>query len=515
MTAPGEEKVAVGVVGSGTMGAGIAEVAALAGHRVVLTDAVAGRAEATVGQLRQRWRAQVDRGKLSQGVLEDALHRLKPDDDLTALSGSGLVVEAVVEDLAVKRELFAQLEQVVTDEALLATNTSSLSVTALGAALRIPGRFAGLHFFNPVPRMPLVEVVTGLGTDPVTASRLYELVLGWGKVPVRCASTPGFIVNRVARPFYGEAFRALAEGVAEAATLDALVREGGGFKMGPLELSDLIGQDVNAAANRAVWSAFGQDPWFRPSVVQDELVAGGRLGRKTGSGVFDEAAGTAQPKPVAGKAGETLRVATKVRHAAVLSILSQLREAGIEPAGDELLPSDVLAVGAAAVAVTDGRAALARCRELGAEELLLIDVVPGVQNRRRVGVATSAGRETDAVRALAGQLQRAGIVTHYCADVPGLILTRTVAMLVNLAVEAVAAGVATAADVGLAMRMGVNYPRDLFEWGDEIGAGRLVEFLDHLEDEHRDGHFRPCAALRRLHRAGAGIVTGLTATKTT
>lgn len=501
----------VGVVGSGTMGAGIAEVAALAGHQVVLTDAVAGRAESAIGQLRSRWQSRVERGKMTAEACDDAGQRLHPYDDLVQLSGCGLVVEAVLEDLTVKNEVFARLEQTVSDETLLTTNTSSLSVTSIGASLRVPGRFAGLHFFNPVPLMPLVELVTGLATDATTVNRLHELMLDWGKVPVSCASTPGFIVNRVARPYYGEAFRALAEGLAGAPSIDAIVRDGGGFRMGPLELSDLIGQDVNAAANRAVWSALGHDPWFRPSVLQDELVGGGRLGRKTGSGVFDERAHASAPEPVVGEARETLRMAANLTHPAMLSILTQLREAGVEPAVDELLPLDVLAVGAAVIAVTDGRTALARRPELGADELLLIDVVPGVRDRRGVGVATSAGRETTAVRALAGHLQDVGIVTYYCGDVPGLILARTVAMLVNLAVEAVEAGVATAADVGLAMRKGLNYPRDLFEWGDEIGAERLVEFLDHLEDEHRDGHFRPSAVLRRVHRAGAGIVADLSA----
>ncbi len=504
----------VGVVGSGTMGAGIAEVAALAGHQVVLTDAEPGRAETAVGQIHLRWRDRVERGKMTAKVCDDARQRIQPHDDLTRLAGCGLVVEAVVEDLAVKTELFARLEQTVTDETLLATNTSSLSVTAIGASLRVPGRFAGLHFFNPVPVMPLVELVTGLATDAATVPRLHELMLDWGKAPVHCVSTPGFIVNRVARPFYGEAFRALAEGIADASTIDAIVRGGGGFRMGPLELSDLIGQDVNAAANRAVWSALAHDPWFRPSVVQDQLVVGGRLGRKTGQGVYDQPADVPYPEPLTGDSKQSFRVAATVTHAAMLSILTQLQEAGVVPAVDQRLSPDVLAVSGVAVAVTDGRTALARSRELGVDELLLVDAVPGVQNRRWVGVTTSAGRETDAVRALAGQLQQAGIMTKYCEDVPGLILARTVAMLVNLAVEAASAGVATAADIGLAMCKGVNYPRDLFEWGDEIGAQALVEFLDHLEDEHRDGHFRPCAALRRLARAGTGITAGLTKLRT-
>jgi 3-hydroxybutyryl-CoA dehydrogenase len=361
--------------------------------------------------------------------------------------------------------------------------------------------------------MPLVEVVSGLSTEAETARLLHELMLSWRKVPVRCGSTPGFIVNRVARPFYGEAFRALSEGVADPDILDALIRDGGGFAMGPLELTDLIGQDVNAAANWAVWSALGHDAWFRPAVVQDELVAGGRLGHKTGRGVYDHSATRAQPIAVAGSPGPTLRVAAVVSDPAMLALCSQLRQAGMKLETDENLQPDLMRLGDAWVAATDGRTALARRTELGVEELVLVDIVAGVQKRSRVGVTSSAGHETDSVRAFAGQLDRAGLVAHYCRDVPGLIVARTVAMLVNLAVDAVAAGVATSSDIGLAMRKGVNYPRDLFEWGDEIGAGRLVAYLDHLEDEHRDGHFRPSSALRQLDRAGAGIVAGLMRTR--
>jgi 3-hydroxybutyryl-CoA dehydrogenase len=498
----------VGVVGAGAMGSGIASVAARAGHQVVVADADAGRVPAAIDKIEADWRKAAARGRMEEGEVTAARGRLTAASSLEDLGRCGLVVEAIIEDLTAKVELFSALERLVGDDAVLATNTSSLSVNAIGAALTRPERFAGLHFFNPVPAMRLVEVVSGLSTADEVAAALERLMPQWGKTPVRCASTPGFIVNRVARPFYGEGFRALAEGLAAPEVIDAVVRDGGGFRMGPLELADLIGHDVNRSANRSVWSALGNDPWFRPSLLQDELVAAGRLGHKTGRGFYDHEGSPAQPVSLTGERG-ALSAPAALDDPVLVELVEQWRERGLEVGSDDTLPGDVVAVHGVPMAASDGRTALQRSQDMGVDELLVLDAVAGVANRKAVGVTSSADHVTAAVERLAGALSEADIATYWCADVPGLVLSRTVAMLVNLAVEAASAGVASAADIGLAMRTGVNYPQDLFAWGDMQGVDRILTVLDTLQLQHQDGHFRPCAELRRIQRRRVGLVDAL------
>lgn len=252
----------VAVIGSGTMGAGIAEVAASHGHPVLVYDIDAAAISRAVDGIRQRLSSRVARGKLSADAGEQVLARLTPVTNISALAKADLVIEAASERLEVKKALFTQLAEVCPPQTLLASNTSSISVTAIAAEVNHPERVAGLHFFNPAPVMKLVEVVSGLATSPEVADALCELALSWGKQPVRCQSTPGFIVNRVARPFYSEAWRALEEQVAAPEVIDAALRDGGGFPMGPLELTDMIGQDVNFAVTCSVFNAFWQERRF-------------------------------------------------------------------------------------------------------------------------------------------------------------------------------------------------------------------------------------------------------------
>ncbi|MGQ7034075.1 3-hydroxyacyl-CoA dehydrogenase NAD-binding domain-containing protein, partial [Escherichia coli] len=277
----------VAVIGSGTMGAGIAEVAASHGHQVLLYDISAEALTRAIDGIHARLNSRVTRGKLTAETCERTLKRLIPVTDIHALAAANLVIEAASERLEVKKALFAQLAEVCPPQTLLTTNTSSISITAIAAEVKNPERVAGLHFFNPAPVMKLVEVVSGLATAAEVVEQLCELTLSWGKQPVRCHSTPGFIVNRVARPYYSEAWRALEEQVAAPEVIDAALRDGAGFPMGPLELTDLIGQDVNFAVTCSVFNAFWQERRFLPSLVQQELVIGGRLGKKSGLGVYD------------------------------------------------------------------------------------------------------------------------------------------------------------------------------------------------------------------------------------
>ncbi|MFF5925511.1 3-hydroxyacyl-CoA dehydrogenase [Streptomyces hydrogenans] len=483
----------VAVVGTGTMGQGIAQVALAAGHPVRLYDSAPGRAAEAVAAIGARLDRLVEKGRMAAADRDAAAGRLHAAADLAELADAALVVEAIVEDLAVKRRLFADLEKAVGDDALLATNTSSLSVTAIAGGLRLPGRFVGLHFFNPAPLLPLVEVVRGFATDETAATRAYETMKTWGKTPVRCADTPGFIVNRIARPFYAEAFRVYEERGADPATIDAVLRECGGFRMGPFELTDLIGQDVNEAVTRSVWDSFFQDPKFTPSLAQRRLVESGRLGRKTGHGWFSYAEGVERPAAhQAPPAQAPAEITVEGDLGPARELIALAREAGItvhETAEDNgtriLLPSGgqlVLADGQTSVEFRD---------------VVYFDLSLDYRAATRVALSASEVTAWETLRAAIGLFQALGKRVSVIGDVPGMIVARTVAMLIDLAADAVAKGVATAEDIDTAMRLGVNYPVGPFEWKRRLGASWAHEVLDELHARVPTGRYAPSLALYR------------------
>jgi 3-hydroxybutyryl-CoA dehydrogenase len=297
----GASPLVVGVVGAGAMGSGIAQVAAVAGHRVVLGDVHASAVERALEAMRRSLGRDVEKGRLDRAAADAALARVSSAGELGATfdryADCGVVIEAVLEDLSVKRTLFTALEQVVADDCILATNTSSLSVAAIGGQCRRAGRVIGVHFFNPAPVMPLVEIVPAISTDAVVRARATALVDGWKKTTVVATDTPGFIVNRVARPYYGESLRLLEEGVADAATIDWAMRELGGFRMGPFELMDFIGNDVNYAVTQSVFEGLFHDPRYKPALTQRRLVEAGWYGRKRERGYYDYRDGAARPEP--------------------------------------------------------------------------------------------------------------------------------------------------------------------------------------------------------------------------
>ncbi|MDO8252549.1 MAG: 3-hydroxyacyl-CoA dehydrogenase NAD-binding domain-containing protein, partial [Rhodoferax sp.] len=282
------------VVGAGIMGVGIAQVAAQAGHAVMLFDSREGAAAEAKEKLAKTLNALSAKGKLSAEAVTQTLSRIQPINSLDAAASALLVVEAIVEKLDVKRGLFQELEAIVATDCVLASNTSSISVTAIANGLQHPGRLVGMHFFNPVPLMKLVEVVSGLQTEPAVAAAIFDLSKAWGKVPVHARSTPGFIVNRIARPYYAETLALLQERAATPAVLDACLRAAG-FRMGPCELMDLIGHDTNFSVTQSVYEANFFDKRFVPSLVQRELVDGGLLGRKSGRGFYDYTEDAAKP----------------------------------------------------------------------------------------------------------------------------------------------------------------------------------------------------------------------------
>jgi 3-hydroxybutyryl-CoA dehydrogenase len=506
----------VGIVGAGTMGAGIAQVAAVAGRRVLLADAVPGAAARAVTGVRDRVKAQVAKGRLS--VDPDALD-LTAVDSADELAECGIVIEAIIEDLAAKRALFDELEAVVGDDAILASNTSSLSPTALAAAMVHPERLVGLHFFNPVPAMKLVEVISGLATAPHVADAAADLATAWGKTVVRSTATPGFIVNRIARPFYAEAWRVYEEHAAAPQHIDAVLTGAGGFRMGPFALMDLIGHDVNEAVTRSVWSAFGYDPRFAPSLAQRALVEAGWLGRKAGRGVYPAAAdprfapapapAARPPKTViehASRAGDGEREPSPLRALlgrAGVGTVSGDRDntsAGL-PDGLVELPSGALLTECEGVTATSLSAAFER-------PVIVVDRVLDPATATAIAIAPSDGCPPAALAEATGLLQAAGLDVYVIEDTPGLIVTRTVAMLANLAADALACRVASEPDIDAAMRLGVNYPLGPLAWARRWGIPAILRTLDSLENWYRDGHYRPSPLLRRTALAQRGPAAG-------
>jgi 3-hydroxybutyryl-CoA dehydrogenase len=480
----------VAVIGSGAMGSGIAQVAAAAGYSVRLFDARAGAAGSAIAAIGVQFGRLVEKGRMSGAEEDAARSRLRAMAAIEEAAGAALVIEAVVEDLSVKRRLFAQLEQVVDAGAILATNTSSLSVTAIAAQLQHPQRLVGMHFFNPPPLMALVEIVSGLATDPEVAASAFATAAAWGKEPVHARSTPGFIVNRVARPYYAEGLRLLLEQAADPATIDALLVEAGGFRMGPFALMDLIGHDVNLAVTRSVFEAHYGDPRFTPSILQQELVDAGYLGRKSGRGFYRYGDDAAAPQP------RTEPAQPRLDHIGILAgALGPALERRFAAAGIELE-----AYNGMPVFLTDGRSATERAVAERHPNTVLVDWCH--ESASRVALARADQCSETSWNAAVGLFQAAGFAVTRIEDVPGMVVMRTVAMLANEAFDTVYQGICSMEAVDLAMRRGVNYPRGPLAWAEQIGLERIATVLANLAAAYGDGRYRVSPLLRRKVAAG-------------
>lgn len=499
MTAGLNTNSVVAVIGAGTMGAGIAQIAAAAGHAVLLHDSRNGAAQNAIAGIRAQFARLAAKGKLNEADAQAAGVRLAPAASLAELADAGLVVEAIVEDLAAKQALFRELEGIVGPDCLFGTNTSSISVTAIGAALQNPGRLAGLHFFNPAPLMALVEIVSGLATERTVADALFATAAAWGKAPVHAKSTPGFIVNRIARPYYAEALRLLVEGAADCATLDAVMREAGGFRMGPFELMDLIGHDVNFAVTKSVWAAYYHDPRFLPALIQQELVEAGFLGRKSGRGFYAYGENAVPPAPTfAAPCAKPESIEIHGDSPAAQALAARL---GVG-CGAAHADGRIATANAAALHITDGRTATQRAAGSGNANIVLLDLALDYATAKTVATAAADQCGPAAAQDATGLLQAAGLNVARLDDVPGLAAMRTVAMLANEAADAVNQGVCTAAGADDAMRLGVNYPRGPLAWADAIGIDRVVAVLRHLGESYGEDRYRISPLLLRKHFSG-------------
>lgn len=488
----------VAIIGAGTMGAGIAQVAAQAGYRVLLYDAMVGAVEKGLQRITRDLERLVERGKLQPAQRDVLLWRINPVHSVEDLAPAKLVLEAIVEDLEVKGALFAQIEAICGEDVIPVTNTSSLSVTAIGAKLKRPQRLVGMHFFNPAPVMKLVEVVSGIDTDPEIANIVFDTAKAWGKIPVHVKSTPGFIVNRVARPFYAEGLRVLQEGGADAATIDAILREASGFRMGPFELMDLIGHDVNFAVTGSVFTAYFNDQRFQPSLLQQELVSAGYLGRKTGRGFhfYEHEDGRQRTQPATAEPGPRPAAVTVHGHLGIVEpLVDCLRDAGItveRQAGEGFLEVDGVHL-----YLSDGRFATERAAITDFSNLALFDLALDYAQASRIAlaVADQAAPETAAIAA--GLFQALGKAVSIIDDIPGLVVMRTVSMLANEGADAVNQGVCTADAVDLGMRYGVNYPRGPLDWAEAIGLPVVLNILDNLARTYGEDRYRASPLLRR------------------
>ena len=482
------------VVGAGIMGLGIAQVAAQAGHTVMLHDTRNGAALQARDRLAEMLGALVAKGRMSDSAAAQTQARVQPIASLDAAGNVRLVIEAIVERLDDKRGLFKQLETIVSPHCILATNTSSISVTAMASGLQHPGRLVGMHFFNPVPLMKLVEVVSGLQTDAAAAAAVYALSTIWGKRPVHARSTPGFVVNRIARPFYAEALGLLQERACTPEVIDQCLRAVG-FRMGPCELMDLIGHDTNFAVTQSVFEANFFDKRYTPSLLQREMVDGGLLGRKSGRGFYDHAHAGARPPPASAPPAQPREP-------------QELRLHGQGPMADHFAASLLqaghridhvagsnwmgLEVPSGALRLTDGRTASETGVEVAVFDLAFT-LAPGAALAWAPSLRASAAWVQEAEQ----WLHALGLQPLRVADVPGLVVARTLAMLINEASDAVHQGVCTVDGADAAMKLGVNYPAGPFEWLANWNPQAVIALLDALDAYYRGERYRVSPWLRQ------------------
>lgn len=495
----------VGIVGTGAMGRGIAQIAAQAGSTVRLydtqPDAVVKAREALMAQ----WDKLVDKGRLTREQADSHVSRVPPAATLADLADCDLVIEAIVERLDVKQTLFAELEGIVRPDAILATNTSSLSVTAIAAGLKHPGRLAGYHFFNPVPLMKVVEVIAGLKTDAATGQRLTDYARQMGHTPVQAADTPGFIVNHAGRGYGTEALRIVGEGVTDFVTVDRILRDQVGFRLGPFELFDLTALDVSHPVMESIYRQYFDEPRYRPSVITAQRLAGGVLGRKSGEGFYRYLGGSAQvaPEPAAPQVAElppvwvSTRAARRAELYQLLKDLGARIETGQSPSPQALTLVAPLGFDVTTVAVVER---LDPARTVGID-LLIEDAA----TRRRV-LATNPATSSDMRDAAHALFARDGKPVSVIHDSGGFVTQRVVAHIVNIAADMCQQRVCSPQDLETAVTLGLGYPLGPLAMGDRWGPANMLEVLFNLQTVYGDPRYRPSPWLRRRGAIGLSLL---------
>lgn len=468
MTTALNQDAIIAVIGAGTMGAGIAQVAAQAGHQVWLVDQNNEVLDSAVAKLSAGLEKLVGRGKISANEAAAIIARIKTTTDQHDLNGSSLIIEAIVENQAIKHSLFANLMGICGADCIYASNTSSIPIADIAKGLEYPQQMVGMHFFNPAQIMKLVEVISSESTKPEVADVVYHTAVAWNKVAVHATDTPGFIVNRVARPFYAEALRMVSEGMGDYTTLDTVMRQAGGFRMGPFELMDLIGHDVNYAVTELVSEAL-YHPLFETSPIQKALVKKGHLGRKSGQGYYDYS--QELPKLENQASANSSGDLTISADAGVLTnLLQRLSEAGVTTStGEQTRFNDINLV------LHDGAPVDER-----AAATVALDIALDFTSCTALACQRNSACTDAQLQALANAFAAAGIHLIEMPNQAGLPVARTVAMLANVAADAVDKQVCSLEDADKAMRYGVNYPQGPFIWADQIGVEWVHNTLANL-----------------------------------
>ncbi|MBI2692358.1 MAG: 3-hydroxyacyl-CoA dehydrogenase [Solirubrobacterales bacterium] len=508
--APGLPDAPIGVVGAGTMGAGIAQVAAVGGLDVKLFDVAEGAADAARGRIASFLERSVARGKTTDAQAGAAISRIDAVSSVQELGDCFLIIEAVAEKLEVKQDLFSKLAAVTAPGTVFATNTSSLPVTAIAAGVPQSERVVGMHFFNPVPLMRLVEVIAGMNSSAEALTIARAVGAAMGRESIDASDGPGFLVNRVSRPFLLEAQQLLGEGVADAPTIDRVMRLGGGFRMGPFELSDLVGVDVGYDIAKSFYDLGHGEPRWRPSGIPAQMIAAGRLGRKSGRGYYEYPEGGAyrpeDPSPqMIESASGAVDVIGETQLARELRRLAEA--AGYEVAAPAEIPRTItidarlvtagrdidLSRGPVAVLCAgNSLAAAARGRDFAGFHCL-----PPLGEARAVEITRGSGTSEETLTVTRHFFHVIGKHVIEVGDGPGLVLGRVVCQLINEASFALQEGVGSAEDIDKGVQLGLNYPRGLMAWRDAIGSAQIVSSLDALQREIGGDRYRAAPALRR------------------
>lgn len=481
----------IGIVGAGIMGRGIAQVAAKAGHQVVLYDNWDGAVDNAMKINKKELSRLVEKGKMSQEAKDKTISLMKPTMEIQDLSVCDLVIEAIIENKDIKQDIFKQLEDICGD-VVIASNTSSISISALANGMKRPHRVIGMHFFNPAPIMKLVEVISGLQSDKQLIEDVYNLANSWGKKAVYVKSSPGFIVNRIARPFYAEALRVYEEGVSDFASIDEVIRTSGKFRMGPFELMDLIGNDTNYSVTESTFNSYYQDPRFKPSLTQQEFSQAGLLGRKSGNGFYKYEDGKQVGRELVQKVTpSTLDIKQVVVHGdlgCADTLIPLFKNAGIQVL--EAKGEGYISFNDIKLFIANGKMASQLSKELNERAIAQVDLNIDFENTKSVTIATSLLATKNTASNIAALFTKIGKEVLQVKDSPALIMARTVSMLINEASSTVTNGVCDEPSCDIAMENGVNYPIGPFKWADKMGIDKALEILNNLEDFYKDTRYR-------------------------